>query len=347
MTEDQALAGRVAELLAAGTATVSDALDRLGLPGSAHRIAPLTNGLRMAGPAYTVRYVPIGDPKGTVGDYIDEIPPGGVAVLDNQGRTDATVWGDILTEYAASRHLAGTAIWGVCRDTATALRLGYPMYSHGRFMRTGKDRVEVADTQVPVALGDAQVRPGRHRGRRRGRRGRGRPPPARRGSRPRHGDRRPRGRHPRRDPGRRDHRRRQEAARLPHPAKKRRLTKVTGKTRQNVCAAPPGRARLRGSRRGDGRPAAVTPPTCCVPGSAGRPPGPCARAAMLSAASAATAPARPAIFATRGQESVPRLPRSCAHDPYGRASSARQAGMISADMNPPFIPAGRRALTSA
>ena len=160
MTEDQALAGHVAGLLAAGTATVSDALDRLGLPGSAHGIAPLANGLRMAGPAYTVRYVPVGDPKGTVGDYVDEIPPGGVAVLDNQGRTDATVWGDILTEYAASRHLAGTAIWGVCRDTATALRLGYPMYSHGRFMRTGKDRVEVADTQVPVALGDAQVRPG-------------------------------------------------------------------------------------------------------------------------------------------------------------------------------------------
>jgi 4-hydroxy-4-methyl-2-oxoglutarate aldolase len=160
MTEDQALAARVEALLSAGTATVSDALDRLGLPGSAHGIAPLADGLRMAGPAYTVRYVPVGDPKGTVGDYIDEIPPGGVAVLDNQGRTDATVWGDILTEYAASRHLAGTAIWGVCRDTATALRLRYPVYSHGRFMRTGKDRVEVADTQVPVALGDAQVRPG-------------------------------------------------------------------------------------------------------------------------------------------------------------------------------------------
>jgi 4-hydroxy-4-methyl-2-oxoglutarate aldolase len=156
MTTDE----HVKALLQAGTATVSDALDRLGLPGSAHGIAPLANGLRMAGPAYTVRYVPAGDPKGTVGDYIDEIPPGGVAVLDNQGRTDATVWGDILTEYAASRHIAGTAIWGVCRDTATALRLGYPMYSHGRFMRTGKDRVEVADTQVPIALGDVQVRPG-------------------------------------------------------------------------------------------------------------------------------------------------------------------------------------------
>lgn len=41
-----------------------------------------------------------------------------------------------------------------------ALETAYPMYSAGRFMRTGKDRVEVADTQVPVALGDVQVRPG-------------------------------------------------------------------------------------------------------------------------------------------------------------------------------------------
>jgi regulator of RNase E activity RraA len=147
-------------LIAVGTATVSDALDRLGLKGSAHGIAPLANGQRMAGPAYTVRYVPVGDPKGTVGDYIDDIAPGSVAVLDNQGRTDATVWGDILTSCAASRGLAGTAIWGVCRDVATALRTGYPMYSSGRFMRTGKDRVEVADTGVPIALGDVQVRPG-------------------------------------------------------------------------------------------------------------------------------------------------------------------------------------------
>ncbi|MDO5499020.1 MAG: RraA family protein [Propionibacteriaceae bacterium] len=148
---------RFAEL---GTATVSDALDRLGLPGSAHGLAPLQNGQRMAGPAYTVRYVPAGDPKGTVGDFIDEIPPGGVAVLDNQGRTDCTVWGDILTALAHKKGLGGTAIWGVCRDTRVALGNGYPIYSASKFMRTGKDRVEVADTQVPIALGDVQVRPG-------------------------------------------------------------------------------------------------------------------------------------------------------------------------------------------
>jgi len=148
---------RLAEL---GTATISDALDRLGLPGSAHGIAPLQNGTRFAGPAYTVRYVPAGDPKGTVGDFVDDVPEGGVVVIDNQGRTDATVWGDILTTYAHKHRIAATCIWGVCRDVRVALSTGYPLFSHGKFMRTGKDRVEVADVQVPVALGDVQVRPG-------------------------------------------------------------------------------------------------------------------------------------------------------------------------------------------
>lgn len=143
------------------TASVSDALDRLKLPGSALGIAPLVaHGQRMIGRAYTVRYVPVGAVKGTVGDYIDDVKPGEVIVLDNGGRLYCTVWGDILTAMAHNRRITGTAIHGVCRDVAKAHELGYPIYSSGRFMRTGKDRAEVADVQVPVALGDAQVRPG-------------------------------------------------------------------------------------------------------------------------------------------------------------------------------------------
>jgi regulator of RNase E activity RraA len=152
-----AIAGRSATT---GTSAISDALDRLGLPGSAHGIAPLANGQRMAGPAYTVRYVAAGSPPGTVGDYIDEVPPGGVVVLDNAGRTDCTVWGDILTAVAAHRGVSGTAINGVCRDTHRALSAGYPVYSRGRFMRTGKDRVEVAEIGGVVNLGDVQVTAG-------------------------------------------------------------------------------------------------------------------------------------------------------------------------------------------
>jgi 4-hydroxy-4-methyl-2-oxoglutarate aldolase len=142
------------------TATLSDALDRLGITGQCHRIKPLDPTFRLVGRAYTLRYGPAGNPPGTVGDYIDDVPVGAVVVLDNGGREDATVWGDILTDIAHRRGIAGTVIDGICRDVALSLSLGYPVYSRGSWMRTGKDRVQVEATQVPVNIGNARVSPG-------------------------------------------------------------------------------------------------------------------------------------------------------------------------------------------
>ena len=141
-------------------AVVSDALDRLGLHGACLGIAPLSTGFRLVGRAFTIKYIPVGVEKGTVGDYIDDVPPGEVVVLDNAGRLDCTVWGDILTSIARRRGIAGTVIHGVCRDIARSFDLRYPIFSRGRFMRTGKDRVQVAGLNVPASLGDVQVKPG-------------------------------------------------------------------------------------------------------------------------------------------------------------------------------------------
>ncbi|WP_336159301.1 RraA family protein [Amycolatopsis sp. VC5-11] len=145
---------------ALGTATVSDALDKLKRPGSLLGLAPLADGQRMVGRAFTVRYVSAQVPAGTVGDFIDQVEPGQVIVLDNDGRVDCTVWGDILTAVAHQRGISGTVIEGVCRDTHRALSIGYPIYSRGRFMRTGKDRVEVAEERGPVTIGGVTVRHG-------------------------------------------------------------------------------------------------------------------------------------------------------------------------------------------
>ena len=139
------------------TALLSDALDRIGRPGSLLGVAPLANGQRTMGPAYTVRYVAAGHPPGTVGDYLDDIPPGSVVVLDNSGRLDCTVWGDILTAVAHQRGVGGTVIDGVNRDVHRALETGYPIWSRGRFMRTGKDRVQVEAVNGPVNIGEARV----------------------------------------------------------------------------------------------------------------------------------------------------------------------------------------------
>ncbi|HTJ24830.1 MAG TPA: RraA family protein [Candidatus Limnocylindria bacterium] len=142
------------------TATISDALDRFGIGGQCYGIKPRDPGFRLTGRAYTLLYGPAATPPGTVGDYIDDVPSGSVIVLDNDGRDDATVWGDILTEIAHRRDLAGTVIDGICRDVALALELRYPIYSRERWMRTGKDRVQVEATNVPVTIGRARVAPG-------------------------------------------------------------------------------------------------------------------------------------------------------------------------------------------
>ena len=142
------------------TASLSDAMDKLAIVGQCYRIGPRSPGFRLAGRAFTVLYGPAGTPPGTVGDFIDDVPAGHVIVLDNGGRDNATVWGDILTEVAHRKGISGTVIDGVCRDLALSLELGYPIYSRGHWMRTGKDRVQVEATNVAVNIGDARVSPG-------------------------------------------------------------------------------------------------------------------------------------------------------------------------------------------
>ena len=156
-TPQDANVARAAKL---DTATLSDALDKLGIAGQCYRIKPRDVDFKMAGRAWTLLYGPAGNPPGTVGDYIDDVPPGSVIVLDNGGRDNATVWGDILTEIAHRRGIAGTLIDGVCRDTHLCRSLGYPIFSKDHWMRTGKDRVQVEATGVPVNIGDARVAPG-------------------------------------------------------------------------------------------------------------------------------------------------------------------------------------------
>ncbi len=154
-SEDQKL---VALYEGLDTPGVSDAMDKLGLHGQALGIMPLSNYTQtVVGPAFTVKYVPASNPPGTVGDFIDDVAPGDVVVIDNDGRTDCTVWGDIMTQYAGQRRLAGTVIDGVCRDVSKALSDNYPMFSAGRFMRTGKDRVQVESVNTTISIGTVRV----------------------------------------------------------------------------------------------------------------------------------------------------------------------------------------------
>jgi 4-hydroxy-4-methyl-2-oxoglutarate aldolase len=141
------------------TTSISDALDRLGIAGGCQGILPQVPGTKAVGRAFTVRYRPCGVVKGTVGDFLDDVEPGQVVVLDNGGRTYCTVWGDIMTVYARKRGVAGTVIDGVCRDIPRILKSKYPIFTRGRLMVTGKDRVEVDGVNISVSVSGIVVRP--------------------------------------------------------------------------------------------------------------------------------------------------------------------------------------------
>lgn len=155
--EDQELSALFAD---SDTPGVSDALDKLGIPGQTFNIMPLTNYKKVTvGPAFTVRYIPASNPPGSVGDFIDDVAVGDVVVIDNGGRADCTVWGDIMTQYAGLRGIAGTVIDGVCRDVNRAINDGYPLFTAGRWMRTGKDRVQVGGVNESIGIGKVSVQP--------------------------------------------------------------------------------------------------------------------------------------------------------------------------------------------
>ena len=142
------------------TSSITDALDKQSIAGGLLGIKGVVDGSRICGQAFTVHYVPCGIVKGTVGDFLDDVEAGDVVVIDNSGRDYCTVWGDIMSQVAKEKEVAGTVIDGVCRDVKVIREVKYPVFSKGIYMMTGKDRVEVDAVNIPVGISGVKVCPG-------------------------------------------------------------------------------------------------------------------------------------------------------------------------------------------
>ena len=145
------------------TPAVSDALDSLGIPGVLAGIQARVPGLITAGPAYTVQYRPFERLGGTfhgAGNYIDDVPPGNVVLIDNEGSTTCTNWGGLLTVMAGLQGIVGTVIHGSARDLAEVRHLNYPLFSRAVTMVSAKNRAKVTGLQVPLEIEGVRVAPG-------------------------------------------------------------------------------------------------------------------------------------------------------------------------------------------
>lgn len=144
------------------TAEISDALDSCGIEGALLGIKPLLTGVKMAGPAFTVKYAPYQETVSefkNAGNYIDSVPSGAVVVIDNDGREDCTTWGDILTEVSLMKNLSGTVVNGAIRDIDTIRQKKYPLYASAVYMRSGKNRVFKVAEQCDLVINNIRIRP--------------------------------------------------------------------------------------------------------------------------------------------------------------------------------------------
>lgn len=145
------------------SAEISDVLDSLHIETVLSGIQPLLPGMKLIGPAFTVKYKPYDEqPENfkNAGDYIENVPPGAVILIDNEGREDCSTWGDILTQAALQKNIAGTVIHGSCRDVHIIRDLAYPVFAKAITMRSGKNRVYKAYEQIELQIGAVSIKPG-------------------------------------------------------------------------------------------------------------------------------------------------------------------------------------------
>jgi len=160
MSDQTLREGSIEAFMKLSSAIISDALDLAGIHGTIEGLKTQVPGLKMCGPAYTVRYTPASSALHRFADFMDDVPAGAVVAIDNGGRTDCSVWGDTLSLFASRHDFAGTIIDGVCRDIDGTRELNYPMFSRGTYMRTGKGRIGIESTQEPIILSGITIRPG-------------------------------------------------------------------------------------------------------------------------------------------------------------------------------------------
>jgi len=120
-------------------------------------INPVVPGVKMAGPAFTVKAYP--GSIITVHHALMEAAPGDVIVVDNEGAKGGAMFGELMARDCVLRKLGGMVIDGPVRDVEGIRELGFPTYARYCTPRVATNR-RLGKIQVPVTCGGVVVNPG-------------------------------------------------------------------------------------------------------------------------------------------------------------------------------------------
>lgn len=140
---------------AAGTATVHEAIGRVGFVGP--HLRPIQNDVRIGGSAVTVLSHP-GDNM-MIHAAVEVCQPGDVLVVVNTAASTHGMFGELLATSLQVRGVRGLVIDAGVRDTSELREMGFPVWSqHVSCQGTVKNTA--GSVNVPVVLGGLVVNPG-------------------------------------------------------------------------------------------------------------------------------------------------------------------------------------------
>jgi 3-hexulose-6-phosphate synthase/6-phospho-3-hexuloisomerase len=139
--------------LRVSTPNISDAMHRHPCLAG---ILPLFEGIRMAGPAVTVRAYP-GDWAKPV-EAIERTGEGEILVIEARGRGPA-LWGELATESALNRKIGGIVIDGAIRDVPEIREHRFPAFARMTVSEAGEPK-GLGEIGVPIVCAGQPVCPG-------------------------------------------------------------------------------------------------------------------------------------------------------------------------------------------
>lgn len=143
------------KLMGYETPPLADGLNRFNVMDPL--IKPVSNGLKVAGPALTVRVRP-GDNL-MVHKAISMIQEGDVIVIDTCGCMNYTVLGDLMASSAVKKKVGGIIVDGGVRDVDELRAKKYPIFAK-YFTPAVGDKDGPGEINYPICCGGVPVMPG-------------------------------------------------------------------------------------------------------------------------------------------------------------------------------------------
>ena len=136
-------------------ALVGDVLHRMGMMASVIR--------HTAGkPSFFGAILPLNTREGdnlAIHRALDEAQPGDVLVINGNGETNRSVFGDLLGEICLARQVAAVVIDGAVRDIEELDSMGLPVYARA-VNPAGPSKYGPGQVGIPVACGNVVCYPG-------------------------------------------------------------------------------------------------------------------------------------------------------------------------------------------